>query len=47
MGERGKDGTDLMLCHHKKPGDLTYPLSPRFGVRGAVYDVSVLMKSCT
>jgi hypothetical protein len=23
-----------MLYHHKKPGDLTYPLSPRFGGRG-------------
>jgi hypothetical protein len=36
IGERGKDGTDLRLCHHK---DLSYPLSPplrgeRVGVRG-------------
>ena len=39
-----------MLCHQKNPGDLTYPLSPRFwgvGVRGAIYDVSVFIKSCT
>ena len=34
LGERGKEGTDLRLCHHKNPGDLTYTLSPRFGGRG-------------
>jgi len=43
-----------MLCHGKKPGDLTYPLSPRFlfegrglGWGGVIYDVSVFMKSYT